>query len=137
MVFFQSFIDNKRIYGNVFHKLPAAEASGSGRGAGFATRRLRVDNSASMYNTDDRKRLPTEPHKLWKAGCSAPCTLCTNVKPPPGKELFRLPNIKLLQQKLSYAWLFFRRFRRFFRNIGRRSNVLRIYPLFLADILLF
>jgi hypothetical protein len=24
-----------------------------------------------MYNADDRKRLPAESHKLWKAGCSA------------------------------------------------------------------
>lgn len=30
-----------------------------------------VDNGVSMYNTDDRKRLPPEPHKLRKAGCSA------------------------------------------------------------------
>jgi hypothetical protein len=30
-----------------------------------------ADNGAGIYNTDDRKRLPAEPHKLWKAGCSA------------------------------------------------------------------
>jgi hypothetical protein len=24
-----------------------------------------------MYNADYRKRLPAEPHKLWKAGCFA------------------------------------------------------------------
>ena len=29
------------------------------------------DNGASMYNTYDRKRLPAEPDKLRKAGCSA------------------------------------------------------------------
>ena len=52
-------------------KIDAAETSGSGRIAGFETRGVRVDNSAGMYNADYRKRLPAEPHKLWKAGCSA------------------------------------------------------------------
>ena len=41
-------------------KSPDAEASGAGRVAGFAKRRVRVENSAGIYNADDRKRLPAE-----------------------------------------------------------------------------
>ena len=55
----------------ITEKFAAAEARGAGRGAGLETRGMRVDNSAGTYNADDRKRLPAEPHKLWKAGCSA------------------------------------------------------------------
>lgn len=59
-MFFPLFIDDTRIYGNVFHKLPAADDSGSGRGAGLETRGVRVENSAVMHVV--MQQIPMSPY---------------------------------------------------------------------------
>jgi hypothetical protein len=62
-------------------KIDAAETHGAGWGAGFAARGVRVDNCASMYNADYRKRLPAEPHKFQKTDCITMHVLLQTTKP--------------------------------------------------------